>query len=79
MSEFKIERNIPLPPRKTKYPWATMAVGDSFFVPGKPGDDSFHNVFSAAMVTQRKLRRTGRDVTFTVRRCEGGTRVWRTT
>ena len=38
--EFVIDKNIPIPTatrnRATKYPWADMKVGDSFFVPGKP-------------------------------------------
>lgn len=37
MSEFKIEKNVPMPPRLSnpgKYPWRQMEVGDSFFAPG---------------------------------------------
>jgi hypothetical protein len=35
---IQIDRGVPLPPSqqifKRKYPFSTMAVGDSFFVPG---------------------------------------------
>jgi hypothetical protein len=30
---IRIEKNIPLPRMPQKYPWATMRVGDSFFLP----------------------------------------------
>lgn len=37
MSEFKIEKSVPVPAslagRRAKYPWRDMDVGDSFFVP----------------------------------------------
>lgn len=33
MSEFKVERGVPMTGRKS-YPFAKMEVGDSFFVPG---------------------------------------------
>ena len=39
MSEFLIEPNVPLPQKtrrrkyNSKYPWAGMVTGDSFFVP----------------------------------------------
>lgn len=40
--EFQVQRNVPLPGRNLrslplKYPWATMAVGDMFFVPAVKG------------------------------------------
>lgn len=33
MADFKVDKNIPPPTRKAKYPFAEMQVGDSFFVP----------------------------------------------
>ena len=46
MSEFKVEKGVPVPPivrkgvtHKTKYPWREMEVGDSFFVPCRDGRD----------------------------------------
>lgn len=32
-SQFKIERGIPLPARRNKYPFAEMQIGDSFSAP----------------------------------------------
>lgn len=38
---FEIQKGVPIPPRKrkngvdSKYPFAAMDVGDSFFVPGR--------------------------------------------
>jgi hypothetical protein len=76
MSEFKIEPGIPLPSsRRSRYPWADMMVGDSFFV---SEETPFVNVVSAASATQRKLRKQGFGTTFIARRVPGGTRVWRT-
>jgi len=94
---FEIEKNIDLPPAKTsnqryraKYPFADMAVGDSFFVPV--------TYTSTASEMTRRLngaigcahsgaatfrRRTGRDdFTITCRSTvnphgDTGVRVWR--
>ena len=67
-----IEKNVPLPKTgsgaRAKYPWKTMAVGDSFFVANvKP--PRFSTTKSSA------ARSTG--FTFTCRTVDGGTRVWR--
>jgi len=35
MSDFKIDRDVPMPERVSKYPFGDMEVGDSFFAPGK--------------------------------------------
>jgi hypothetical protein len=36
MTEYKIERDVPIPPLRTwRYPFPSMAVGDSFFAPNK--------------------------------------------
>jgi hypothetical protein len=66
---IKVDKDIPIPPRRLKYPWSTMEVGDSFFVPGK-NSQSFGNT------VQHARRTTGR--TFTARKVEGGLRIWRT-
>jgi hypothetical protein len=31
MSDFKIEKNVPMPKGRAKYPWNEMEIGDSFF------------------------------------------------
>ena len=59
--------------RKSIYPFATMEVGDSFFVPqvdGKPKTDG--SIRSAARQAAKKL-----GFKFTVRRADGGFRCWR--
>lgn len=80
---FQIEKNVPMPERggahrgrpskyhPTKYPWAEMEVGDSFFSPSD----------GAAPATMRDSasragKRLGRR--FAVHLAEGGVRVWRT-
>jgi hypothetical protein len=36
VTDIPIDKGVPLPKgrREPKYPWASMEVGDSFFVPG---------------------------------------------
>jgi heme/copper-type cytochrome/quinol oxidase subunit 2 len=74
MSEYEIEKDIPIPAmsaprgRKEKYPWSTLDVGHSFFVP----DVSAKRMQSTA---SKAAARTGR--TFVARNVEGGVRVWR--
>ena len=68
MSEYKIDQNIPLPSRRGKYPWATLEVGDSFFVPGIKTA-----AFSARPRAQGPLG--GRK--YTSRNVDGGIHVWR--
>lgn len=81
--EFKIEQGVPLPSRnytgkkgKSKYPFAQMRSGDSFFVPVK----------TTARATATNLSANGRkwaisnnlsNVHFVIRRVEDGVRIWR--
>lgn len=71
MDTFVIDHNIPLPgPRQSttlRFPFALLEVGDSFFVPGDK------NAVSPAAFQYAK--RHGKK--FTVRKVEGGHRVWR--
>lgn len=76
---FKIERDIPLPPRKplgrqagvSKYPFRTMAVGDSFFVAatGKGIRKAFSRLTSSAQAAK--------PFKFSVRTLDNGVRIWR--
>jgi hypothetical protein len=53
---IEIEKNIPLPPketRQTKYPYARMEVGDSFFVPQTRA--SKDSVYASIQWAKRKL------------------------
>jgi hypothetical protein len=70
---YQIEEGVPFPGsasgRPSIYPVRELEVGQSFFVP--LGD---RKVLSVVCSRIKKL--TGRD--YTVRRVEGGIRVWRT-
>ena len=75
---YQIEKGIEVPPKKsfarsTIYPFATMEVGDSFFVPqvdGKP--KSSGSLWSSARKATVKL-----DFKFAIRSVDGGFRCWR--
>jgi hypothetical protein len=74
--KIKIDKGVPIPidhlGARPRYPWASMAAGDSFFVPGKTAGK-----MASAVVGQRS-RNGGTYTTRTV--TEGGIRgcrVWR--
>lgn len=74
MSEFHIEKGIPVPKmtgagRKTKYPFESMQVGDSFFVK----DGAVKTLSRSCGTYGKRLERK-----FTSRTVDGGARVWRT-
>lgn len=72
MSEFKIEKGIPVPSHRgapSKYPWEQMEVGDSFFV---PAEDTTKNFGSLARTSGKRM-----GAKFTSRKLDGGWRVWR--
>tara|TARA_R110000823_G_scaffold231589_1_gene358253 strand:- start:39 stop:269 length:231 start_codon:yes stop_codon:yes gene_type:complete len=54
-----------------KYPWATIKVGESFFVAGKKSAGYLGGSRTCAM------KKYGH--TYTIRKVEGGIRVWRVT
>lgn len=70
---YPIEKGIEMPSTngKTKYPFATMEIGDSFFVEGK---EKKNKVMSA--VSQNSRRHAPKK--FTTRFTDDGIRVWRT-
>jgi len=82
MSDFAIETGIPVPPRNSpgtgrppleygsRYPFATLKVGESFFLAGRNS-----RVFSA--YTRTWAMRNGSLRKFRCRDVEGGVRVWR--
>lgn len=65
-----VDSNVPIPEdTKTKYPWATMGVGDSFLCP-------FSKRSSVAGAAVRYGQRTGKK--FTIKKMgEDIVRVWR--
>lgn len=68
---IKVEKGIPIPPKSSasKYPYAQLEIGDSFFVKGK-----IANKFAASAYTQSKKL----GIKTTVRNEKDGVRVWRT-
>jgi hypothetical protein len=72
-----IDKGIPVPPlrmRHSKYPWAEMVVGDSFFIEAAAADLKARaaNLSRGATSAGKQLGRR-----FTVRKADGGVRVWR--
>lgn len=69
-TSFPIESGIPIPEatRNAKYPWSSLEVGDSFFVPGKTV-----KTFASQVATAQKKR----DCKLRARNVDGGVRVWR--
>ena len=63
-----IEKGVPLQTNRQTYPFAQMAIGDSFFV----ADISSSKLTSAASYWAKR-----HGTKFTVRAVDGGARVWR--
>ena len=70
---FEIERGVPAPVsgRYSKYPFAGMQVGDSFFVP----DGTSKKRSSIHSMCHQYGKKHG--MKFQARRVDGGMRVWR--
>ncbi len=70
--EIEVDTKIPIPKRgpgdRSKYPWITMKIGESFYVPGRTIES-----FSAQVTNAAKRFRTR----YTCRTENGGVRVWR--
>ena len=81
---YQIETNVPIPPRRAgvgrapKYPFATMKVGDSFFVQCDPKSIEQRRVVGAMRHSQRtlNLKFVSRYITAQSPE-ESGVRVWR--
>lgn len=78
MNDIKIDSNIAIPATRrgrTKYPFATMNVGDSFFSPEE-------NARTAALQHARNANAKGNAVRFSTRAVnengQAGYRIWRT-
>lgn len=68
---FKIEKNIKPPASRASYPFKEMKVGDSFLVPN-PSTELSHSVRISSYGYGRNNNKR-----FSVRKAEGGIRVWR--
>lgn len=75
---FAIEKGVEIPKakafRQAKYPYQSMEVGDSFFV---PSDEKGSPVTRMRSSVASYLKRNN-ELKFIVREVEGGARVWRT-
>ena len=74
--DIKIEKNVAIPSRgkASKYPWASMAFGDSFFV--KAGDDSRKEQRNLYMNAKAWIKKNRPDAKVVTRIEDGGVRVW---
>ncbi len=66
---IKIDKNIPPPPTRVRYPIANMEVGDSFLIP-----NCLHGSISGRIAYSMKKH----GYTFRTKKEGGGVRVWRT-
>jgi hypothetical protein len=70
---ISVEKGIPIESKvgrgaAARYPFAQMEVGDSFFVPGKRSGQLSNHCSYQRLKTGRR---------FTIRKVDGGVRVWR--
>lgn len=73
--KFVIEKNVPMPyagnGAPTKYPWADMEIGDSFFVPDVP---KTFNIYKCVVQFNERHKKS---IVVKQRRESNGVRVWR--
>ena len=67
--EMKIEKGIPIPVKRKKYPFAEMEVGDSFFIEKKQS--------TVSVACSWFVREVKPEWGFTCRKENNGVRVWR--
>ena len=79
MANLQVESNIPIPSFKrgrgrqkgvSKYPFSSLEIGQSFFVPG-------NRRTSGGSIIASWYKSQGRDRIYTLRTVEGGVRIWR--
>jgi hypothetical protein len=67
-SAIKVDKGVPLPSLRGNYPYATMAIGDSFLMPGKSLQVACNSNYRASKKLGKK---------FIARNGEDGVRIWR--
>jgi hypothetical protein len=76
VTQLPIDKDVPLAARRnTIYPFASMQVGDSIFVPGTGSPKQINSVCAAAFQFRNTPGKA--DWRFTARTLEGGVRIWR--
>lgn len=68
---LEIDRGIDIPPSRTRYPFSEMEPGDSILFPTEK------KAISARVAAVRYAERHNPAWRFTLRRVEGGWRLWR--
>ena len=68
MISVGLDKDVPLPEARKRYPYREMEVGDSFFVEG----GGIQNICNQNYRTGKKLGKS-----FIARKEDGGVRVWR--
>ena len=68
---MKFDKNIPIPPKKFKYDWSNMEVGDSLYV------DVPSEADSAAQCLRKYIKDNKLNWDVTVRKENSGKRIWR--
>ena len=69
MISIDVQKDVPVPEARKRYPYKEMDIGDSFFVDG----GGIQNVCNQNYRMGKKL-----GMSFIARKEEGGVRVWRT-
>ena len=72
---FKINKNIPMPTSLSKYPFADMAIGDSFVGQVNFDEKKSTNIRNAASVFGRSQNPVQK---FTCKKVKGQLVIWRT-
>lgn len=80
MTDYPVEPNVPLPRDRrgttTRYPWKSLDVGDSFFVPCPEGRTLKAHRNNLVRLAWHYGRTHGGEK-FSTRVQDGGVRVWR--
>jgi hypothetical protein len=69
MIKVELEKDVPVPESRKRYPYREMEIGDSFFVEG----GGLQNICNQNYRTGKKL-----GMSFIARKEVNGVRVWRT-
>lgn len=72
--KYQIEKNVPIP-KQRKYPFPAMKAGDSFFIPASSNEELDKVRRRVSVVATMHNKKTNKK--FTLRKVEGGVRVWR--
>jgi hypothetical protein len=77
MTEFKIEKGVPVPSRRSGVSGAMyqLEVGESFFV---LCENRVRKQNTISTIGRDLAMKSGKPLKFTVRQVDGGVRIWRT-